>query len=130
MLKKPQVGALVFYVKDLYRSAAFYREVLGLKTREVPGHDGPFLIAEAGTTLLIFFRKEEKVGRTPLVVFTLDGGIDDLVEQLAAKGVQIVLPVSPAPGGGFSADFLDPDGHILSFYQPEGAPRRQKEKSA
>jgi catechol 2,3-dioxygenase-like lactoylglutathione lyase family enzyme len=126
MLKEPRVGAIVFYVKDLARTEKFYRDVLGLPTKTVPSHDGPFLMAEAGATLLLFFRREEKVGRTPLVVFTLGRGIDDLVEQLAAKGVQIVLPVSAAPGGGHSSDFLDPDGHILSFYQPEGAPRRMK----
>jgi len=126
MLKKPQVGAVVFYVKDPARSSKFYGDVLGLKVNEVPGHDGPFLIAEAGSTLLIFFKRNEKPGLSPVVVFTLDGGIDDLVEQLAKKGVEIVMPVTPAPGGGHSADFRDPDGHILAFFQPEGAPRRLK----
>lgn len=124
MLRNPKVGALVFYVQDFGRTREFYADVLGLKVNEVPGHHGPFLLAEAGGTLLIFFKKVEKVGRTPLVVFTLERGIDDLVEQLAAKGVQIVLPVSVAPDGGLSADFLDPDGHVLSLYQPQGAPRK------
>ena len=127
MLKNPKVGALVFYVKDLARTGRFYRDVLGLQTNTIPGGDhGDFLMAEASGTLLIFFKREEKPGRTPLVVFSLAGGIDDVVQQLAAKGVEIVLPVSPAPGGGHSADFLDPDGHVLSLYQPEGAPRRAK----
>jgi hypothetical protein len=27
------------------------------------------------------------------------------------------------PDGGLSADFLDPDHHMLSVYQPSGAPR-------
>jgi predicted enzyme related to lactoylglutathione lyase len=107
-------------------TAAFYRDTLGLKTRDLVGHDGPFVIAEAGGTLLIFFQKQVKPGHTPLVVFTLDSGIDDVVEQLASKGVEIVLPVSPAPDGGLSSDFLDPDGHVLSVYQPAGAPRRRQ----
>ena len=125
MLKKPNVGAIVFYVKDLERTKAFYEGVLGLKTRSDPGHDGPFLIAEAGATLLIFFKGEHRPGKTPIVVFTLEGGIDDLVEELAVKGVEIVLPVSEAPGG-FSADFLDPDAYVLSFFQRQGAPRKLK----
>ena len=127
MLKNPNVGALVFYVKELGRTEAFYRDVLGLDTRRVPDPaHGDFMMAQAGATLLIFFQKEERVGRTPTVVFMLEGGIDDLVAQLAAKGVQIVLPVSEAPGGGLSSDFLDPDKHVLSFYQPEGAKRSLK----
>ena len=70
------------------------------------------------------FQRDEKPGRTPIVVFGLEkGGIETLVERLVEKGVQIVAPVSEAPGG-FSADFLDPDGHMLAFYQSGKAPRR------
>ena len=76
------------------------------------------------TVSLIFFERVEPIGRTPIVVFTLaDGGIDDAVEKLAARGAQIVLPVSEAPGG-WTSDFRDPDGHMLSFYQSNKAPRK------
>lgn len=126
MIKDLTVGALVFYVKDIKRTEKFYTETLGLKVNTAEGHHGPFLITQAGPTLLIFFQKPEKPGNTPIVVFTINGGIDDVMEELAKKGVQIVLPVSTAPDGGLSSDFLDPDGHVLSFYQPQGAPRRSK----
>jgi len=46
-----------------------------------------------------------------------------VVEALAAQGVEIVVPVSPTPDGGLSADFLDPDGHVLSYYQAGDAPQ-------
>jgi glyoxylase I family protein len=126
-----KVGAIVFSVKDLDRTESFYRDVLGLKTtmqRERYDEDHPdeaMLFADAGNVTLIFVQREEKTGRTPIVVFTLDeGGIDDVVEKLAARGVQIVVPVSEAPGG-WTSDFLDPDGHMLSFYQSNKAPRRK-----
>ena len=51
-----------------------------------------------------------------------DGGIDTLTQRLAEKGVTIVLPVSHAPGG-WSSDFLDPDGHMLAYYQTAEKPR-------
>lgn len=58
-------------------------------------------------------------------MFDLDaGGIDDVVAGLAAKGTTIVTPVSHAPGG-WSAEFADPDGHVISVYQSEAAPRRK-----
>lgn len=44
------------------------------------------------------------------------------VAALAAAGVEIVTPVTEAPGG-WSADFKDPDGHLLSFYQDGKLPR-------
>lgn len=132
MLKDPKIGAIVFSVKDIKRAEAFYGGTLGLSTRIIPGgHDssghveGAFMIADVGEVSLIFFQRDEKPGSTPVVVFTLaDGGIDDLVEQLARKGVPIVTPVSEAPGG-WTSDFRDPDGHLLSFYQSNQAPRKR-----
>jgi len=128
--KPLKVGAIVFYVKDLQRSEQFYCDVMGLETtvrRDRYDEDHPdeaMMMAKAGDVSLIFFQRDERIGRTPIVVFTLaDGGIDGLVEKLASKGVQIVLPVSEAPGG-WTSDFLDPDGHMLSFYQSNQAPRR------
>jgi catechol 2,3-dioxygenase-like lactoylglutathione lyase family enzyme len=123
MLKNPSVGAVVFFVKDLARSVGWYRDALGLETRTIGGHDGPFALAMAGAVELVFIRRDEPAGRTPIVVFRLSEGIDAVVESLAAKRVEIVLPVSETPDGGLSADFLDPDGHVLSVYQPPGARR-------
>ncbi len=134
MVKDPKIGAIVFYVKDIKRAEAFYRDVLGLTIRVMPpaqeadaaddDHAGPWMMADVGDVSLIFFQRDAKPGRTPIVVFTLEkGGIDDVVEQLARKGAQIVVPVSEAPGG-WSADFVDPDGHVWSFYQSNKAPRK------
>lgn len=64
-------------------------------------------------------------GSSPQIVFGLDdGGIDDAVEALASNGVQVLTPVSEAPGG-WSVEFGDPDGHPLAFYQDGALPRRR-----
>src|SRR5690606_29143516 len=65
-------------------------------------------------------------GESPVLVFGLDGGIDRCAERLAGQGVEIVVPVSEAPDGGLTLDFLDPDGTVPSLYQPPGAPRRRR----
>lgn len=121
MLKNPTVGAVVFFVRDLARTIAWYRDTLGLAPRKLDGHDGPFAMATAGAIELVFIPRDEPAGRTPIVVFGLQSGIYEVVESLAAKGVEIVMPVSETPDGGLSADFRDLDGHILSVYQPGGA---------
>lgn len=123
MLSSSPISALVFFVKDIQRTRAFYRDVLGLSTEEVPGHDGTFLTAQSGSLTLVFIPADEAPGRSPVAVFELEGGIDALVESLVRQNVEIVVPVSEAPDGGLTADFLDPDGHVLSLYQPVGAPR-------
>lgn len=131
MLKGTSVTAVVFYVRDLERTVAFYRDILGLEIRRLKASEADeehdFVIADAGEVSLVFFEGNQVPGRTPIVVFGLNSGIEEIVDNLARQGVEIVLPVSDAPGGGLTADFLDPDGHVLSFYQN---PRQQDTSAA
>ena len=126
MFGKTRIGTICYYVKDTVRTEAFYREVLGLDVVNM-GDDGSgkdWLLAKTeGGIELIFFQHDSRPGNTPIVVFDLaDGGIDDVVTALAEKGATIVTPVSEAPGG-WSADFADPDGHVLSMYQAQDKAR-------
>ncbi len=124
---KPKSASVVFYVSDILRTEAFYNETFGLDLHRLEGAE-PFWLQgtlESGLEL-IFFQMEGKRGNTPALIFTVpDGGIDDIVAGLAAKGVTIVTPVSEAPGG-WSADFLDPDGFGLGLWQSGELPRSLK----
>jgi glyoxylase I family protein len=127
MLAKINIGNIVYYVADIDRAEAFYRDVLGLEVMRM-GDDGSgsdWLMAKtAGGIDLLFFRNPgAKSGQSPVIVYDLvDGGIDRIVDGLAKKGATIVTPVSHAPGG-WSADLGDPDGHTFSFYQTAEKPR-------
>jgi len=115
--------AVVFIVRDLVRSHRFYAETLGL-TFEVEDFENGYLQARLpGDVEFVFLRGEAPRGATPQVVFGLaKGGIDGLVASLAAAGVELVTPVTEAPGG-WSTEFKDPDGHILALYQDGALPR-------
>jgi glyoxylase I family protein len=115
--------AIVFTVPDLARAHGFYAKTLGLGF-EVEDFENGYLQARVpGDVELVFLRGEASRGTTPQVVFGLaKGGIDATVAALAAAGVEIVTPVSEAPGG-WSAEFKDPDGHVLSLYQDGALPR-------
>lgn len=115
--------AIVFIVTDLRRTHRFYAETLGL-TFEVTDFEGGYLQARLpGDVELVFLPGEAVRGTSPQVVFGLaKGGIDGLVAALAAAGVEIVTAVSEAPGG-WSAEFKDPDGNLLSLYQDGALPR-------
>lgn len=121
-----KIGAIVFSVADLDRTIAFYSNHFGLAMTRQSGKEGEkeehFAFANVGDVSLVFFQRPEKSGRSPVIVFELEGGIDALTQKLAAAGVTIVMPVSHAPGG-WSSDFLDPDGHMLSYYQTTDKPR-------
>ncbi len=126
MLNTCKVGNICYYVSDITKTEVFYRDTLGLSVDNM-GDDGmgnDWLIAHtAGGIDLLFFQMEGTAGSSPIIVFEMaDGGIDAAVDGLAAAGVTIVTPVSHAPGG-WSAEFADPDGHVLSMYQDESLPR-------
>jgi glyoxylase I family protein len=120
-------ASIVFYVSDIVRTEKFYTEVLGIDLQRQEGAE-PFWLSgglEKGPDL-IFFQMDGVRGNTPALVFELDeGAIDDVVAGLAEKGVTIVTPVSEAPGG-WSADFLDPDGFGLGLWQAGDKPRSLK----
>ena len=121
---KPRTASIVYYVSDIVRTETFYNETFGLDLKRMEGAE-PFWLQgnlERGLEI-IFFQQEGIRGNTPAIIFTVpDGGIDDIVSDLAAQGVTIVTPVSEAPGG-WSADFLDPDGFGLGLWQSEDHPR-------
>jgi predicted enzyme related to lactoylglutathione lyase len=125
MLKDCTVGSIVFFVSDLQRSIAFYRDTLGLPVEVIDGHDGPYALAQLGGIVLVFIARPAKTGESPVIVFNVAGGIDDYADALATRGVEIVVPVSECPDGGLSVDFVDPDRNMLSLYQPPGAARRK-----
>ena len=124
MSLKSKSVSIVFYVSDIERTEAFYRDALGITLDRQEGAE-PFWLQghlDNGPDL-IFFQQAAQRGETPALVFELDeGGIDDIVAELAGKGVTIVTPVSEAPGG-WSADFLDPDGFGLGLWQAGALPR-------
>lgn len=126
MLGKSKIGSICYYVTDIAKTESFYRDAIGLDVQNM-GDDGEgndWLMAKTSNDIeLIFFKQESRPGNSPIIVFDLaDGGIDDIVAELAEKGTTIVTPVSHAPGG-WSADVADPDGHTVSMYQSEEVPR-------
>lgn len=124
MTFKPKQASVVYYVSDIARTETFYNETLGFSLERMEGAEPYWLQGNLeGGLDLIFFQQDAVRGSTPAIVFTLpDGGIDDVVADLASKGVTIVTPVSEAPGG-WSADILDPDGFGLGLWQSEEFPR-------
>jgi len=126
MFGKSKIGSICYFITDVDKTERFYRDTLGLDVQRM-GDDGEgndWLMATMMNEVeLIFFKQKSRPGNSPIIVFDVpDGGIDDIVAGLAEQGVTIVTPVSHAPGG-WSADFCDPDGHIISMYQGEDAPR-------
>ena len=115
--------AVVFIVKDLTRTHSFYAKTLGFEFQVEDFENGYLQARLPGDVEFVFLRGEAPRGGTPQVVFGLArGGIDAMVASLAAAGVELVTPVTEAPGG-WSVEFKDPEGHILALYQSAELPR-------
>lgn len=127
MLSKSKVGAICYYISDLDKTEAFYRDTLGIDIQRMEDEGEGWLLAKTVNEVeLLFFKQESRPGNSPIIVFELaDGGIDDVIEALAEKGTTIVTPVSHAPGG-WSAEIADPDNHQISMYQSDEVPRSRK----
>lgn len=124
---RPRFDSLAFFlsVRDVLATEQFYTEHLGIDFVRNTEEDGStWLLAKIGSAVeMLVFPGDPQPGNTPIIVFGLaDGGIETLVASLAAAGVEIVTPVTEAPGG-WSAEFRDPDGHVMSFFQDQALPR-------
>ncbi|HTV68727.1 MAG TPA: VOC family protein [Rhizobiaceae bacterium] len=118
--------AIILNARDVEQTGQFYEKHVGIKFERNVEEDGSiWLLAKIGKEVeMLVFPGDPKPGNTPIITFGLaDGGIDTVVESLAASGVEIVTPVSEAPGG-WSADFRDPNGQVMSFYQDGGKPKK------
>ncbi|MCB0280522.1 MAG: VOC family protein [Calditrichaeota bacterium] len=124
MVSLAKIEAIVFNVKNMQRSFQFYKDTLDLDFKIINSHDGQFAVASLNGLALVLVENAEPAGRSPVVVFGIEEGIENIVDGLIKYGSEIVLPISAAPDGGLTADFKDPDGHILSVHQPAKARRR------
>jgi catechol 2,3-dioxygenase-like lactoylglutathione lyase family enzyme len=133
MLPRPfkivHVGPVRLFVKDLAKSEAFYREIVGLvPTEEIiwRGHRCVFLRAgnEHHSIALYPIELRSVLGlssHTNCFSFGLQIAdyqqLRDAAPFLREKGVKFVdIPAELRPGIDYAAYVLDPDGHALELY--------------
>jgi predicted enzyme related to lactoylglutathione lyase len=121
-----QTGAGVSYVMlgvaDVERSAAFYEHTLGRAVRFRSGN----LVFVDGGGIAIGLSADLGRTRTPLagaveIVF----GVDDVVASwraLSERGVNFVQSPRRVTDRDWAATLVDPDGHYVTIFGPQGAP--------
>ncbi len=127
-MKIEELGHVVLYVRDVERSAAFYRDVLGFRQIWGEGQQGfPAAAFSSGRTHHELLLIEVGAGATPipagrrvgmyhfgLKIGDTDDQLREAIEHLHALGTQIV----GAADHGFthSLYLLDPDGNEIELY--------------
>jgi predicted enzyme related to lactoylglutathione lyase len=106
-----------YWTKDMDRSVAFYRDVLGLALRTRMGEDWTEFEV-AGTTVALHGTRE---GHAPpqdgaTIVFEVDD-LEGTMTSLRAKDVAFEGEVNEVPGYGRFVSFRDPDGNLLQIFE-------------
>lgn len=126
MLKDSNSSAIVA-VSDIARARRFYSDMLGL---DLAGEEmGEVLVFRTGATQLVAYKSDAAgTNRANAVVWDVEGGIDAIVADLAAKGVTFehYPEIGEFRDNIHHADgmklvwFKDPDGNILHINQMPG----------
>jgi lactoylglutathione lyase len=120
-VETPRIGYVNLFVRDLARSLAFYRDVLGLAVDTEDGgfgyaslDAGPIRLglAEAGDAP----HADALVGRHTGVGLCVKD-LESVAKELEGRGVAFDMPPARQPWGGFMATIRDPDGNVLYLDQ-------------
>ena len=127
-LQLGRVGHIMLGVRDLARSLAFYRDVLGLT---VQGTGGGFAFLDGGSITLALSEPlagaSEHLAGAVEVVFAVDD-IHVAHSALSERGVSFHQTPRRITDTGWAANFTDPDGHQLSIFGPAGAPNEATQR--
>ena len=115
-----RLSLITLGVADLERSRAFY-EALGWKTNAEPGADVVFF--QAGCMIVALWDRGQLAedsavvdgggwgGITPAYNTRSPAEVDAVIEEARAAGATIGREPAETFWGGYSAVFIDPDGH-------------------
>ncbi|GIF65283.1 hypothetical protein Ais01nite_33180 [Asanoa ishikariensis] len=111
---------LTFLVRDLGRSVAFYRDMLGFQEIDTGEHNA--VLASGDTRMVLREIKDASAVNRRLVHLNLEvGDVLTVYEDLRAKGVRFTYPPRVVNRGVklelWAAAFKDPDGHGIAITQ-------------
>ena len=104
-------------VNDMDRALQFYGDTLGIPVKENHGEWAELELD--GLTIGLNARDSEQPGPEggAVVSFRPEQALEQAVEDLQGKGVEVVGGITDHPWGRIAA-FHDPDGNSLEFYEP------------
>ena len=112
---------VMLIVPDVDQAVTFYHENLGLVPDAASAQPGTFVQFQPTPGGAIFAVAKHD-GGTPYAGVELwwnTDNVDGLYDRLAARGVEVVEPLTDKPFGR-TLTIKDPAGHTVYFYQPRG----------
>ncbi len=115
---KGTYGSL-YYVNDMAKAVQYYKEVLQW-TPEVESPEWTEFPLGNGHRLCLHAAGEGQVSPGYGILITQVREIEQVVAELKRRGVEFVKDIQNVCDNGFSADFRDPSGNLISLYEYKG----------
>ena len=112
-----RLNVVFLYVRDMERSLAFYRDLLGVPLEG----DESWVEADLGSTRFALHPAHEGVGElgSGTVHLSLEvASAEQAAERLRAAGVQVGEAMRD--DWGTAVEIADPDGYRIALFQPPG----------
>lgn len=126
---KPRIKVITLGVSDLEKSLAFYRDGMGLPTKEIVGtefEDGAVVFFNMNDDLILALyprkslAKDAQLAESPPSPTEFSIGhnvgskeaVDKVMEQAKQAGATITKKAQDTFWGGYAGYFQDPDGHL------------------
>lgn len=115
----------VLAVRDLKESTQFYLDVLGFRRDFSDGSDGWSFLSRDRFKVMLGECPEEKpaseLGDHSYIVYLTVEGLDQLHQELSARGAQVISEPENQPWGLREFSIRTPDGHRIRFGEPTPA---------
>lgn len=112
----------VLAVRDLHESTRFYIDVLGFQRDFGDGSDGWSFLSRDTFKLMLGECPDEKpaseLGNHSYVAYLLVEGVDQLYEEVSARGAEVISQPTTEPWGLREFSIRTPDGHRIRFGEP------------
>lgn len=125
-----RVGNVILAVKDLDKSIAFYHDLLGLPIKNQRrtwvdlGQTGALLSLHPAAITSDHSSNSLEGG---MVVGFLVGDVESALDELKSRGVHVHRDIVDREAGK-NAIVLDPDGYMISLFEPKFADSQQQSK--
>ena len=127
-----RIGIIILEVKDLEISIKFYHEVLGMPIKnerrnwvDLGQQSGGTLSLHPASITTSHTNSSKENG---ILIGLTVGDLDSAIDELSAAKIEIFRDVQERQAGK-NAIILDPDGYMISLFEPDFSENKDKQTS-
>ena len=127
-----RIGNIILEVKDLENSIKFYHEILGMPIKnerrnwvDLGQQSGGILSLHPASITTSHTGQSKENG---ILIGLMVGDLNSAMEELSAAKIEIFRDIQERQAGK-NAIILDPDGYLISLFEPDFSDNKDKQTS-